>query len=138
MKASEINYLVDAGPIVGLLSQTDQWHVWSDSVLTVLDERLATTETIWAEVCHLHQKNRVGLFAAIEAVEGGKIVLLSVWDRASRIRMLLEKYLHMDVGDATLVVLSEKLPKAKIITTDVRDFTVYRRFRNEPLPLIHP
>lgn len=107
-------------------------------MLTVLDERLATTETIWAEVCHLLQKNRVGLFAAIEAVEGGKIVLLSVWDRASRIRMLLEKYLHMDVGDATLVVLSDKLPKAKIITTDVRDFTVYRRFRNEPLPLIHP
>jgi hypothetical protein len=44
----------------------------------------------------------------------------------------------MDAGDASLVVLSEKLPKAKLITTDVRDFTVYRRFRHEPLPLIHP
>ena len=44
----------------------------------------------------------------------------------------------MDAGDASLVVLSERFPKAKIITTDVRDSTVYRRFRNEPLPLIHP
>ena len=46
MKASAINYLVDAGPIVGLLSEDDQWHGWSDSVLTVLDEPLATTETV--------------------------------------------------------------------------------------------
>ena len=44
----------------------------------------------------------------------------------------------MDVGDASLVVLSERVPKAKIITTDVRDFTVYRRFHNESLPLIQP
>jgi hypothetical protein len=44
----------------------------------------------------------------------------------------------MDAGDASLVVLSELHPKAKIITTDVRDFTVYRRFRHEALPLIHP
>lgn len=138
MKALAIEYLVDAGPIVGLLSQTDQWHVWSDSVLTVLNEQLATTETVLAEVCHLLQKNRIGFFAAIEAVESGKIVLIPVWDRSSRIRTLLEKYPQMDAGDASLVVLSEKLPKARIITTDVGDFTVYRRFRNEPLPLIHP
>lgn len=138
MKASEIDYLVDAGPIVGLLSETDQWHAWSDSVLTVLDTRLATTEIVFGEICHLLRKDRVGLFAAIEAIEDGRIVLLSVWDRASQIRTLLEKYPNMDAGDASLVVLSEKLPKAKIITTDVRDFTVYRRFRNEPLPLIHP
>ena len=106
--------------------------------MTVLDERLATTETVWSEVCHLLAKNRVGLFAAIEAIETGKVVLVPVWDRASRIRQLLEKYPHMDAGDASLVVLSEQLPRAKIITTDVRDFSVYRRFRNEPLPLIHP
>jgi hypothetical protein len=51
---------------------------------------------------------------------------------------LLVKYPQMDAGDASLVVLSERFPKAKIITVDVRDFTVYRRFRNQPLPLIHP
>jgi hypothetical protein len=33
---------------------------------------------------------------------------------------------------------SELYPKAKSITTDVRDFKVYRRFRNEILPLLHP
>ena len=45
----------------------------------------------------------------------------------------------MDAGDASLGVLSELHPQAKIIiTTDVRDFTVYRRFRHAALPLIHP
>ena len=138
MKASAIDYLVDAGPIVGLLSETDQWHAWSDSVLTVFDAQLATTETVWGEICHLLRRNRIALFAAIEALETGRIVLLPVWDRAARIRILMEHYPQMDAGDASLVVLSERFPKAKIITTDVRDFTVYRRFRNDALPLIHP
>lgn len=138
MKASAIDYLVDAGPIVGLLSETDQWHAWSDSVLTVIDVQLATTETVWGEICHLLRRNRIALFAAIEALETGRIVLLPVWDRAARIRILMERYPQMDAGDASLVVLSERFPKAKIITTDFRDFTVYRRFRNDALPLIHP
>ena len=104
----------------------------------MLDEPLATTETVWAEVCHLLHRNRPCLLAAVNAVRSGRLRLLPVWDRASRIKTLIDKYPNMDAGDATLVVRSEKLPKAKIITTDGRDFTVYRRFRNEPLPLIHP
>jgi hypothetical protein len=33
----------------------------------------------------------------------------------------------MDAGDATLVVLSEQYPRAKLLTVDTRDFAVYRR-----------
>ena len=138
VKVSAIIYLVDAGPVVGLFNRNDQWHAWSASVLTVLDEPLATTEIVWAEVCHLLRNDRPCLLAAVNAVKTGRLRLLPVWEQADRIGTLLEKYPHTDVGDASLVVLSEKLPKAKIITTDVRDFTVYRRFRNAPLPLIHP
>ena len=29
-------------------------------------------------------------------------------------------------------------PKTEVITTDVRDFRIYRRNRNDPIPLIHP
>jgi hypothetical protein len=43
LKASAINYLVDAGPLIGLLDGDDQWHEWSRQTLTVLDEPLATT-----------------------------------------------------------------------------------------------
>ena len=43
----------------------------------------------------------------------------------------------MDVGDATLVVLSELCPRAKLITVD-DDFRRYRRFRHQTIPLVIP
>ena len=138
VKVLATNYLVDAGPIIGLFSHDDQWHDWSHEVLTALDTPLATTETIWAEICHHLTRDRPSLIAAATAVREGNIVLHAGWSEVTRMIALLEKYPRMDAGDASLVVLSERLPKARIITTDVRDFTVYRRFRNEPLPLIHP
>lgn len=138
MKASGINYLVDAGPIAGLINRNDQWHEWSLATLTVLDEPLATTETVWAEICHLLGRNRPCLLAAVAALHSGRIRLVPVWHASRHIAELLEKYPQMDAGDASLVILSERYPKARLITTDVRDFTVYRRFRGERLPLIHP
>jgi hypothetical protein len=44
----------------------------------------------------------------------------------------------MDAADASLVVLSELFPKAKVITTDRRDFTVYRRFKRQRIPAVFP
>lgn len=138
MKDSATSYLVDAGPIVGLFSHDDQWHDWSHEVLTALDTPLATTETVWAEVCHHLTRDRPSLITAAAAVREGIIVLHAGWSDVTRMVALLEKYPQMDAGDASLVVLSEQFPKARIITIDVRDFTVYRRFGNQPLPLIHP
>ena len=52
---------------------------------------------------------------------------------------LMEKYWpHMDLADGCVVKIAEMFPRAKIITTDVRHFSVYRRQRNQPLNLIHP
>jgi hypothetical protein len=48
------------------------------------------------------------------------------------------KYERMDAGDASLVVLSELFPRAKVVTADMRDFKVYRRFEREQLPLLMP
>lgn len=44
----------------------------------------------------------------------------------------------MDVGDASLVILSERFPRAKLVTTDVTDFTLYRRRDGRPVPIIAP
>ena len=52
----------------------------------------------------------------------GRLRILPGWEQSDRLNLLLEKYPQMDAGDASLVVLSERFPKAKIITTDVRDF----------------
>ncbi len=52
---------------------------------------------------------------------------------------LVRKYgKRMDLADAGIVRLAEIFPKARVITTDIADFRVYRRNRNEPLLLIQP
>jgi len=59
-------------------------------------------------------------------------------NEAARIGRLLEDYPQMDFGDATLVVLSEAYPNAKLVTLDVRDFTFYRRSDGRAVPIIAP
>ena len=52
---------------------------------------------------------------------------------------LVRKYgKRMDLADAGIVRSAEIFPKAKVITTDLDDFRIYRRNRNEPIQLIHP
>ena len=58
-------------------------------------------------------------------------------EQSARVGELLAKYPEMDAGDATLVVLSELYPRAKLITVD-DDFRRYRRSRNQVIPLVIP
>jgi hypothetical protein len=79
------------------------------------------------------------MLVLVRLVSEKRLNLLPIWTHhGARASDLLGHYPQMDAGDASLGVLSELHPQAKIITTDVRDFTVYRRFRHAALPLIHP
>lgn len=138
MKASAIDDLVDAGPIVGLLSETAPWHASSHSVLTVLDVQLATTALVWGEISHRPRKDRVALFAAIEALETGRIVLLPFGVTFRESEFSSRNIPRWTPAMPRWGVLSELHPQAKIIPTDAPDFTVYRRFRHAARPLIHP
>ncbi|MEO5959905.1 MAG: PIN domain-containing protein [Opitutaceae bacterium] len=138
MKVSAIDYLVDAGPIVGLLSDNDQWHEWSKQTLSVLDETLATTETALAEACHLLVRYRPALLEITDMLATGRLVLVpALTDHPRRVGELLAKYPLMDAGDATLVVLSDLCPRARLITVD-EDFRRYRRFPHQAIPLLIP
>ena len=138
MKASTINYLVDAGPLIGFLDRDDQWHEWSTRTLEVLDEPLATTETVVAEACHRLRKLRPALAVIPRLIAEGRLQLVPAFaDQPSRVGELLAKYPLMDAGDATLVVLSELFPRAKLITVD-DDYRRYRRLRNQGIQLVMP
>ena len=138
VKALAINYLVDAGPLIDLLDRSDQWHPWSHGTLTILDERLATTETAVAEACHRLCRLRPALIELVKMIEEERVLLVPVLsEQPRRVGELLAKYPDMDAGDATLVVLSELYPRAKLITVD-DDFRRYRRHRNQALPLVMP
>ena len=107
--------------------------------MATLDQPVFTTEIVFGEACHLLKVEPAALHALIRQVADGRLNLVPIWSsHGLRANQLLSDYPQMDAGDASLVVLSEIYPRAKIVTLDVKDFTVYRRFRNELLPLIHP
>ncbi len=104
-----------------------------------MDDVLWTSEAVFAETCYQLGGNTPEMTGLVELMDSGHLRLLAPLSPASaRLRSLLVKYPRMDVCDASLVLLSEMHPTAKIITLDVHDFAVYRRFRSETLPLICP
>jgi predicted nucleic acid-binding protein len=135
----EVQTLVDAGPLIGWLNASDQWHSWSVSTLGKVKGPIHTSEVVLGEACWHLGGNTQPVHALLTLVSRGAIQLLHPWpDDLQRTQELMLKYPMMDAGDASLVVLSELHPKARIITTDRTDFSIYRRFRSQKLPAIFP
>jgi hypothetical protein len=83
--------------------------------------------------------NTQPVHALLALVRAGAVQLLHPWPtHLARAQELMLKYERMDAADASLVVLSEIHRDAKIITTDRRDFSIYRRFGRHRLPVIVP
>lgn len=134
-----IAYLVDAGPLIGWLNASDQWHDWAVATLSSVRGPLHTTEIVLGEACWHLGGNRQPAHALLGLVRMGAIQLLHPWPaHLARSQELMMKYDRMDAADASLVALSEVHRAAKIITTDRRDFSIYRRFGRHRLPLILP
>lgn len=140
MKASRIEYLVDAGPLVGAFWPADQWHAWSRSTIGSLGAPLYTTETVVAEAAYRLRPCLPALFQLLSAVETGLVRFASILpEHTGRAAAIVRDYQpRSDLADASLVVLSELHPRAKLVTIDRRDFTVYRRNDGRPVPCIFP
>jgi len=135
----EVKNLVDAGPLIGWLNASDQWHEWSVDTLSAIRGPLHTSEIVVGEACWHLGGNTQPAHALLALIRTGAIQLLRPWpDHLSRTQELMMKYDRMDAADASLVVLSEIHRHAKISTTDRRDFSVYRRFGRHLLPVILP
>jgi len=134
-----INYLVDAGPLVAHLDESDQYYRWARAVFTVIEEPVATTEPALTEAAHLLRKYRPAIHQLMDSVKAGMLVVVPVLTQnPDAIAENLRKYDRMDLADATLVALSEQHPRAKLITIDEKDFTIYRRRDGLPVPCIMP
>lgn len=132
-------YLVDAGPLVALFARRDRWHEWAKGVFFTLGEQLWASELVIGEVAWNLGQNSPATAELLSFIHRGELGVIPVLEKhAARLSQLMAKYERMDVCDGSLVVLSEQFPRAKIITVDARDFTVYRRFGREPLPLMLP
>jgi len=132
-------HITDTGPLVGWINRRDQWHDWSVGTLSELTPPLITCEAVIAEAGWQLGSSREALDRLFGLVDAGALRVVGMLpEQMPPIRALCGKYPQMDFCDAAVVRLAEMFPQAAVITTDSAHFTVYRRFRDQPLALVHP
>ncbi len=123
--------IVDTGFWLALGNRSDKYHDVANLYLDNLSERLITTHHVITETCYL-LLDRLGNYAQCNFVANVAIGAFDVFDleihHYRRIEELMQKYrdLPMDLADASLIVLAEHLGHGRILSTDLRDFNIYR------------
>jgi uncharacterized protein len=129
---------VDTGFLFALADEDDRWHPRALACVQALgDEGWVTTWPVLAEACHLLRTRLNGDFAEElmgDVAEGSMQVWNPPLERLHELPRLMRKYraLPMDLADASLVLLAEHLGHGRILTTDERDFGVYRWKSRKP------
>lgn len=129
--------IADTGFWVALVRPKDLWHERAAAAFAGLNERLVTTWPVMSEAAYLIARY-AGAAARLKLIDmwrndGMEIVGLELSD-AVRIRELMVAYadLPMDLADASLVLLAERLGDGRILSTDERDFRTYRWKNRRP------
>ena len=129
--------IADTGFWVALSDADDQFHTRASELLKELREPLITTVEVLTEASHILLK-RAGFLVMLRflnAIDQGlaEIVAPSAEGLSKQLR-LMQKYhsLPMDLADASLVILAEKLGHGRILSTDQRDFKTYRWKEKKP------
>lgn len=134
--------LVDTGPLVAIVNESDTDHDRCTAELKKLTDPLLTTWPVVTEAVYLlgQTANPVDSQDALLAAIDRQIILVTKVDRedVSRLRSLLQKYrdLPMDLADATLVRVAERDGISHVFTLDRRDFKIYRIGRRETFTII--
>jgi predicted nucleic acid-binding protein len=129
--------IADTGFLVAFANRTDRHHDWAVEVASRIDRALLTCDAVLAETA-FHLGNVSLVIAMVR--EGLVRPKLIISDHLTRLAELAKRYSDRkpDLADLCLIRLSELNPSLAVITTDVRDFRVYRRGRREIIPLLHP
>ena len=129
--------IADTGFWVAIFDDADTYHLHALEVAGNLQEALIITTPVITEVCYLLQ-NRRGQRVATGFLRGHRRGAFRLFEMSeshlARCEELMSKYadLPMDFADASLVVLAEHLGHGRIVSTDKRDFGVYRWKNRKP------
>ena len=122
--------LADTGYWLALANTRDRWHEAAIAVTRRLDDGLLVTWPVITETCHL-LLSRLGVRAELRFIEqvSSNVHVHEIGPRhLDAIHSLMTKYasLPMDLADASLVVAATETGDGRILSTDRRDFEVYR------------
>ncbi len=134
-------YLIfDTGPLIAALDRNDPFHAWASNELRSSSAAFLTCEAVLTEAIFLLLRASLDISGLLSFVEEAPLLFpFSYIQNRDAIRKLLTRYVDvpMSFADACLVQLSELYPDAPILTLN-SDFLIYRRNRNEPLPVLLP
>ncbi|CCI21995.1 MULTISPECIES: type II toxin-antitoxin system VapC family toxin [Microcystis] len=133
--------IADTGFFVALGNKNDNFHAKAKQKLVTLKEPLITTYPVVVETSYLlwERCGNDAQFKFIRQLTQGSIKIFHLENiHLERMLELMIKYLNlpMDLADASLVVLAETIQENRILTTDRRDFTVYRWLNNQTFELL--
>jgi predicted nucleic acid-binding protein len=133
-------WIVDAGPLVALLSPNDYQNGWAAEQAQAAPTAVLTCDAVISEACFLLKRDGQEADKVFELIEAG--FLRSEFDLHAEYRAVRDLMRHyhdmpMSFADACLVRLSETYSDCVVWTLD-RDFGVYRRNRRQTIPLVAP
>ena len=119
--------LCDAGPLVALFDARDSAHETCQSALKSWAGQLITTWPVLTEAFHFLDRAGPGEFLWEFILNGAAQPVDLLPDDWQRMRALMRQYsnMPMDLADASVVALAERLNVRQIFTLD-RHFRLYR------------
>jgi hypothetical protein len=122
------NVLADSGPLFALIHAGDPDHARAVRFAGSYTGLLTTTWPVVTKVAYLLDRYaRRGVDKLLGMVLDGQLLVADLDARdAEYMRRLTARYDGMDLADASLVAIGERLGVLDVITLDRRDFSRYR------------
>ena len=131
--------LVDTGPIVAILSRTDQHHKLCVEALREMPGPLFTCWPVVTEAAWLLRRSSCAVQQMLRGIDNGFLELLPLASEdAVLIAAVMKKYhdIRIQLADAALVHIANRDGLDTVFTLDQRDFSVYRLPRGRTFRLI--
>jgi predicted nucleic acid-binding protein len=136
---TERRILLDTGPLVALLAQSDSRHQLCVDTFARLTPPLLTCWPVITEAVWLLRKQTRPIDKLADAHSAGIFVLLPLdSDSLTAIATIMRRYEDAGIqfADAALAHLAERENIRTVFTTDRRDFSIIRLKRNRALKLL--
>ncbi|MEH2152895.1 type II toxin-antitoxin system VapC family toxin [Nostoc sp.] len=132
--------LLDTGPLVAVINRSDKFHGCTTTQWANIEPPLLTCEAVISEACFLLRNVYGGREAVINLIKNRVInIPFKLDEEAVIIGELVKTYqsVPMSLADACLVRMSEQYIDSFLLTFD-SDFLIYRRNKNQIIPVIMP
>jgi len=132
--------LVDAGPIVAILSRPDAYHETCVRAMQALTDPLLTCWPVIAEAAWILRQTPSAIQQLMQSIgDDGVFELLPLTGaEGNAIAAIMRRYedLNPQLADAALVHLANREQIDTVFTLDRRDFSVYRYGRKRAFRIV--